>query len=98
MLRVSVKHKQIVSSTCVILINATGKQVSHSFAKSLLAGFVGAEVDKLAETKGEDAWDRHKAKEQAKHRAEKMYDEHYIDGQGADSYDPNRYDSPNFRY
>lgn len=29
-----------------------GKPVSHAFAKELLAGFAGAEVDKLAETKG----------------------------------------------
>ena len=29
-----------------------GKPVSHAFAKELLAGFVGGEVDKLAETKG----------------------------------------------
>ena len=29
-----------------------GKQVDHALAKELLAGFVGGEVDKLAETKG----------------------------------------------
>lgn len=34
-----------------------GKTVNHAFAKELLAGFVGGEVDKLAETKGEDAWE-----------------------------------------
>ena len=32
--------------------NATGKTVDHAFAKELLMGFVGGEVDKLAETKG----------------------------------------------
>lgn len=30
-----------------------GKPVSHAFAKELLAGFAGGEVDKLAETHGE---------------------------------------------
>ena len=33
-----------------------GKTVSHSFAKELLAGFAGGEVDKLAETHGELAY------------------------------------------
>jgi hypothetical protein len=55
-----------------------GKPVSHAFAKELLMGFVGGEVDKLAETKGEDAWDRHKAKERAQRGAEQMYDEQYV--------------------
>jgi hypothetical protein len=39
-----------------------GKPVSHAFAKEAIAGLAGAEVDRLAETKGEDAWDREKAK------------------------------------
>lgn len=71
-----------------------GKPVSHQFAKELLAGFAGAEVDKLAETKGEDWFDREKTKRHAKERAEQMYDEHYIDNQGANQYDPNQYDRP----
>ena len=29
-----------------------GKPVSHQFAKELLAGFAGGEIDKLAETHG----------------------------------------------
>lgn len=33
-----------------------GKQVSHQFAKELIAGFAGAEADKLAETKGMDLY------------------------------------------
>merc|ERR1739838_420314 len=68
-----------------------GKPVSHQFAKELLAGFAGAEVDKLAETKGEDFVDREELKRKARHNAENMYDEHYINGQGADQYDPNQY-------
>ena len=62
--------------------------MSHQFAKELLAGIAGAEVDKLAETKGLDFVDREKAKRHAKQNAEHMYDEHYIRGQGADQYDP----------
>lgn len=65
--------------------------MSHAFAKELLAGFAGAEVDKLAETKGEDFFDKEKAKHHAKKRAEDLYDDHYRD---ADQYDPNQYDPP----
>jgi hypothetical protein len=65
-----------------------GKPISHQFAKELLVGFAGAEVDKLAETKGMDFIDREKAKHQAKEQAEHLYDQHYIQGQGADQYDP----------
>lgn len=71
-----------------------GKPVSHQFAKELLAGFAGAEIDKLAETKGADWFDQEKAKRDAKEHAERMYDEHYIDNHGADQYDPNQYRAP----
>lgn len=67
-----------------------GKQVSHQFAKELLAGFAGAEVDKLLETKGADWIDRERAQHEAKKRAEGMYDSHY--GQ-QDGYNP-EYDAP----
>jgi len=63
-----------------------GKTVNHAFAKELLAGFVGGEIDKLAETKGLDWVDREKAKHEGKQRAEQMYDQHYG---GQDQYDPN---------
>ncbi|KAK5196820.1 hypothetical protein LTR47_010315 [Exophiala xenobiotica] len=72
-----------------------GKPVSHKFAKELLAGFVGGEVDKLAETKGMDEYDTYEAKKKAKSHAEQMYDQHY---DGMDQYDPNQRDSPNFNY
>ncbi|OQO13888.1 hypothetical protein B0A48_00763 [Cryoendolithus antarcticus] len=68
-----------------------GKPVSHQFAKELIAGFAGGEVDRLAETKGEDEWDREKAKHEAKKRSEQLYDQHY--GQD-DQYDPNNRDAP----
>jgi hypothetical protein len=69
----------------------SGKAVSHAFAKELLAGFVGGELDKLAETKGRDAFDHAQASRHAKESAEQMYDQHYIDNHGASQYDPNQY-------
>ncbi|KAL1970934.1 hypothetical protein VTN77DRAFT_2768 [Rasamsonia byssochlamydoides] len=68
-----------------------GKPVSHAFAKELLAGFVGSEIDKLVETKGLDELTKLEAKRHAKENAEALYDEHYRD---ADQYDPSRYDRP----
>ncbi|ODO07391.1 hypothetical protein L198_00970 [Cryptococcus wingfieldii CBS 7118] len=49
---------------------ANGKPANHAFAKELLAGFASAEVDKLFETKGLDAYDREEAKRHAKQQAE----------------------------
>ena len=66
----------------------TGKPVSHQFAKELLVGIAGAEIDKLAETKGMDWVDREKAKHHAEKNVQHMYDEHYVRGQNADQYDP----------
>lgn len=63
----------------------TGQPVSHAFAKEMLAGLAGAEVDKLVETKGEDFFDRERSKHEAKKRAENLYDQHYG---GQDQYDP----------
>ncbi len=74
---------------------SSGQPVSHGFAKELLAGFVGGEVDKLAETKGMDFYDKEKAQHRAKKGAEQMYDDHYGD---MDQYNPERRDRPNFRY
>nr|POE87384.1 hypothetical protein CFP56_29973 [Quercus suber] len=69
-----------------------GKPVSHQFAKELLVGFAGAEVDRLAETKGEDFVDRERAKHEAKRRSEELYDQHY--GNQYDQYDPNQQGPP----
>ncbi|MCJ1353899.1 MAG: hypothetical protein MMC33_003886 [Icmadophila ericetorum] len=71
-----------------------GKTVSHAFAKEALFGLVGAEVDRLAETKGMDEYDRYRTKEHANKSAENMYDQHYVQNQGADQYDPNQYQGP----
>ena len=73
----------------------TGNPVSHAFAKELLAGFVGGEIDKLAETKGMDEYDAYEAKQRAQNHAERMYDDHY---QGMDQYNPNERERPNFNY
>jgi hypothetical protein len=62
-----------------------GKPVSHQFAKELLVGFAGAEVDKLAETKGMDFVDREEAKRKAADNVSNMYDQQYG---GQDQYDP----------
>jgi len=47
-----------------------GKPQNHQLAKELLAGFAGAEVDKLFETKGLDFLDREKAKRHAQEEAQ----------------------------
>lgn len=62
-----------------------GEPVQHQFAKEMLAGLAGAEVDKLAETKGLDELDRERAKHQAKKQTEYLYDEQYGN---MDQYDP----------
>lgn len=56
-----------------------GKAVSHGFAKEMIAAFAGAEVDKLAETKGLNFLDKEKAKHHARKQADKLYDDHYGD-------------------
>ncbi|KAK9383545.1 uncharacterized protein V2V93DRAFT_362083 [Kockiozyma suomiensis] len=62
-----------------------GQPVSHAFAKEVLAGFAGAEVDKLIETKGLNFYDREKAKRHAQQQVEQMYNSHYG---GDQNYDP----------
>jgi hypothetical protein len=70
-----------------MLTPSSGKAVSHGFAKEILAGLAGGEVDRLAETKGADYIDREKAKRDARRNAEELYDQHYG---GQDQYDPNQ--------
>lgn len=79
------------STTARLTPPPTGKPVNHQFAKELLAGFAGGEVDRLAETKGADYIDREKAKRQARQQSEELYDQHY--GQ-YDQYDPNQQGPP----
>ncbi|KAL2402362.1 hypothetical protein ABEF95_007639 [Exophiala dermatitidis] len=89
------KCEPVLETSCTRLTTIPGKPVSHAFAKELLAGFVGGEVDKLAETKGMNEYDAYEAKKKARESAERMYDEHY---QGMGQYDPNQRDQPNFNY
>ncbi|KAK4699825.1 hypothetical protein P7C70_g6429, partial [Phenoliferia sp. Uapishka_3] len=49
---------------------AQGKPQSYQFAKELIAGFAGAEADKLIETKGLNEYDAIRAKHEAKQQAE----------------------------
>jgi len=42
----------------LINLQPSGQPVQHAFAKELLAGFAGAEADRLFETKGLDFLDR----------------------------------------
>ncbi len=63
-----------------------GKPVDHEFAKEAIAFLVGAEVDRVAETKGEDFWDREQAKRHGRQAAKELYDQHY--GPQGDQFDP----------
>jgi len=47
-----------------------GKPASHAEAKELIAGFIGAFIDRTVETKGLDFVDKEKAKHAAKKNAE----------------------------
>ncbi|KAK6333721.1 hypothetical protein TWF730_003904 [Orbilia blumenaviensis] len=64
----------------------SGEPVNHGLAKELIGGIAAAEVDKLFETKGLDAWDKHRVKEQAEDNAKTLYDQQYG---GQPQYDPN---------
>lgn len=49
---------------------ANGKPASHTEAKELLAGFAGAFIDRMVETKGLDFVDREKAKRNAEQQVQ----------------------------
>ncbi|EIM88444.1 uncharacterized protein STEHIDRAFT_120613 [Stereum hirsutum FP-91666 SS1] len=56
---------------------ANGKPASHAEATELLAGFAGAFVDRLVETKGLDYVDKEKAKRQAKQQLQETVAQEY---------------------
>ncbi|KAL5504552.1 hypothetical protein ACEPAH_7213 [Sanghuangporus vaninii] len=58
-------------------LRATGQPVSHGKMKEILAAIAAAEVDKLAETKGLDWIDRHRAKKLAEQQAHALAAERY---------------------
>lgn len=53
------------------------RMLSHAFAKEMLAGIVGGEVDKLFETKGLDYLDRNQVRDQAIQNAQQGYEQRY---------------------
>ncbi|KAF9515223.1 hypothetical protein BS47DRAFT_1342126 [Hydnum rufescens UP504] len=59
-----------------------GKVVNHAQAKELLAGFIGAFVDREIETKGLDYIDSHRAKKEARANAERALERHEFSGEG----------------
>ncbi|KAI0321740.1 hypothetical protein OF83DRAFT_1168150 [Amylostereum chailletii] len=61
-------------------LRASGQPVSHGTMKEILAAIAAAEVDKLAETKGLDWLDRHKAKKMAAHQAHALAAQRYGEG------------------
>ena len=77
------QHKKILTAPPI-----TGKEVDHGFAKELVAGFAGAEVDRFAETDGADWVDKERAKRDAQDKAKDLYDQQY--GQ-EENFDPERH-------
>ncbi|KAJ7857600.1 hypothetical protein B0H13DRAFT_1157200 [Mycena leptocephala] len=53
-----------------------GKPDSHAKAKELVAGFAGAFIDRMIETKGMDAWDKYKDKEHFREETARRAVEH----------------------
>ena len=78
-----------------ILSLIIGVAENYTVAKDLLAGFAGAEADRLVETKGENFYDREKMRRDAQNNASNYYDRQYQGGgdsgyggnQGGDSGD-----------
>jgi hypothetical protein len=80
-----------LSSYAAITEIITGKTVKHAFAKEMLAGLAGAEIDRFAETTGADWIDKERAKHHAREQAQGMYDEHYG---GQAEYNPKQQEPP----
>jgi len=55
----------------------TGEVSKHAHAKEIGAGLIGAFVDRIVETKGLDAVDRHKAKKEAEERYQGQLSSNY---------------------
>ncbi|KAF9240223.1 hypothetical protein BU15DRAFT_74140 [Melanogaster broomeanus] len=79
-LKSSLSHELIAGAASFAAMKAyedhqekNGKPASHALAKELLAGFSGAFIDRMVETKGLDAIDKAKAK----HHAKEHHDQHF---------------------
>ena len=73
-------NSRSTNDTADTISPTTGVAENHTMAKDLLAGFAGAEADKLVETKGEDFYDREKMKRDAQENASNYYDRQYQGG------------------
>ena len=62
--------RQTTATTC--LTQSLGHPDSHAKAKEILAGAIGAFVDREVETRGPDYVDREKAKHHAQRQAEEQ--------------------------
>ncbi|KIK48874.1 hypothetical protein CY34DRAFT_7880 [Suillus luteus UH-Slu-Lm8-n1] len=49
-----------------------GRPQSHALAKEIFAGFAGAALDRVVETKGADAWSEHQRKKAHEHAVEQI--------------------------
>ncbi|OJA19010.1 hypothetical protein AZE42_00368 [Rhizopogon vesiculosus] len=58
-----------------------GKPDNHALAKELFAGFAGAALDRVVETKGADAWSDHQRKKAREHATETFTEEVYVQQQ-----------------
>lgn len=76
------KHPLPISHLPRQHLTFAGEPVKHQFVKEALAGLAAAEVDKLAETKGEDWVREHKqkTKERAIQQSQELYDSQYGNG------------------
>lgn len=52
-------------------LESRGQPANHALAKELIAGFAGAAVDHLIETKGLDKYDEYKERRHVKEQAER---------------------------
>lgn len=77
---------KLTNDTADTISSSTGVAENHTMAKDILAGFAGAEADRLVETKGEDFYDREKMKRDAQNNANNYYDRQYQGG-GDSGYD-----------
>ena len=88
-------------ASCVLLslslLASNNAQASLSLTSSprnfSLASLV-VRIDRHAETKGMNEYDKIEAHRHARRAAKNMYDQHYVQNQGADQYDPNQYERP----
>jgi hypothetical protein len=60
----------------------------------MLAGLAGAEVDKFAQNRGDDWYNKGEAKRQGQDQARNMYDQYYVQDKQAGMYGPSQHGPP----